>query len=147
MTRRTIGTVLASLLLFAACGSESSSESEPAEATGTTATTATTSTVPEVVPEPTQAPAEAPAPTEPPAVEALMPNVVCMNLQDAQDLIQEAGVFFSRSVDASGDDRNQWIDSNWLVLSQEPEPGTPIEELEALLAVVKYGEPGSEGCG
>jgi hypothetical protein len=31
-----------------------------------------------------------------------MPDVVCHNLQDALDEIQEAGVFFSRSEDATG---------------------------------------------
>lgn len=75
-----------------------------------------------------------------------MPNVTCTNLQDAQDLIQEAGVFFSRSEDASGQGRHQIRDSNWVVLSQDPPPGTPIDEFEAVLAVVKYGEPGSEVC-
>ena len=37
---------------------------------------------------------------------------MCMNLQDAQDLIQEQGVFLSRSQDATGGGRSQVIDSN-----------------------------------
>ncbi|MBJ8348371.1 PASTA domain-containing protein [Antrihabitans sp. YC2-6] len=69
-----------------------------------------------------------------------MPNVVCMNLQDAQDLIQESGVFYSRSFDATGDGRNQIIDSNWLVVSQNIPPGTPFDEGDANLGAVKYGE-------
>ena len=70
-----------------------------------------------------------------------MPDVVCMNLQDAQDTIQDAGVFFSRSEDATGQGRNQILDRNWQVVSQTPAPGTPIGELEAVLSVVQYGEP------
>jgi hypothetical protein len=84
------------------------------------------------------------APTEGEATtsdEPVMPDVVCMNLQDAQDTIQEAGVFFSRSDDATGEGRHQLIDSNWQVVAQTPAPGTPISEFEAVLDVVKYGEP------
>jgi hypothetical protein len=72
---------------------------------------------------------------------AVMPDVVCMNLQDAQDTIQTTGVFFSRSRDATGEGRHQIIDSNWQVVAQTPAPGTPIGEFEAVLDVVKYGEP------
>lgn len=71
-----------------------------------------------------------------------MPSVTCMNLQDAQDLIQAAGVFFSRSVDATGADRMQVLDRNWVVVSQTPASGEPIGEGEAVLSVVKIGEPG-----
>jgi beta-lactam-binding protein with PASTA domain len=74
-----------------------------------------------------------------------MPNVVCMNLQDAQDTIQAAGVFFSRSKDATGKGRMQVLDRNWIVVAQAPAPGSLIGEGEAVLSVVKIGEPSS--CG
>lgn len=70
-----------------------------------------------------------------------MPNVVCMSLQVAQDTIQAAGVYFSRSEDATGAARFQVLDSNWIVVGQTPEPGTLIEETEAVLSAVKVGEP------
>ena len=70
----------------------------------------------------------------------LMPDVICMNLQDAQDEIQDHGVFFSGSVDATGQGRSQVIDSNWVVVDQSPGPGSPIGEGDAELSVVKYGE-------
>jgi beta-lactam-binding protein with PASTA domain len=102
---------------------------------------------------PTAAPTAPPAATDPPQTttndtllggeqpeDSLMPNVVCMNLQDAQNEIQNNGVFFSRSEDATGQGRNQINDSNWQVVGQTPEPGLPIGEGEALLFVVKYGE-------
>lgn len=70
-----------------------------------------------------------------------MPNVVCMNLQDAQNAIQAAGVFFSRSEDASGRGRSQMVDSNWIVVGQTPSAGAEFTEGEAMLSAVKIGEP------
>ena len=83
----------------------------------------------------------APAAAEPATPQALMPDVICMNLQDAQDRIQDAGVWLSLSQDATGEDRMQVMDSNWEVVAQFPAPGTPIGEGDAMLDVVKYGEP------
>ena len=70
----------------------------------------------------------------------LMPNVLCMNLQEAQDEIQDHGVFYSRSEDATGGGRMQLNDSNWQVVAQFPDPGNPIGEGDANLSVVKFGE-------
>ena len=70
-----------------------------------------------------------------------MPAVVCMNLQTAQDRIQAAGVFLSRSKDASGAGRRQILDRDWIVVSQTPQPGVLIGENEAVLSVVKTFEP------
>jgi hypothetical protein len=70
----------------------------------------------------------------------LMPSLICMNLQDAQDEIQDHGVFFSGSVDATGQGRSQIVDSNWVVVGQSPAAGSPIGEGDAELSVVKYGE-------
>lgn len=75
------------------------------------------------------------------AADAVMPNVVCMNLQEAQDTIQQAGVFFSRSKDASGQGRRQVFDRNWIVVAQTPEAGSTVGEAEAVLSAVKIGEP------
>ena len=76
----------------------------------------------------------------------LMPDVLCMNLQEAQDEIQDRGVLFSRSEDASGRNRMQINDSNWIVVKQSPAPGTKITEGDALLSVVKIGEPTNGVC-
>ena len=76
----------------------------------------------------------------------LMPNVLCMNLQEAQDEIQDHGVFFSRSQDASGQDRFQMNDSNWIVIDQSPSAGTRIGEGDAMLSVVKIGESTGGAC-
>ena len=75
-----------------------------------------------------------------------MPNVLCMTLQQAQDEIQDHGVFYSRSRDASGRGRSQWIDSNWIVVAQSPKPGKAITEGSALLSAVKIGESTGGVC-
>lgn len=69
-----------------------------------------------------------------------MPDVICMDLQSAQDLIQDQGIFFSKSEDASGQGRRQIIDTNWVVVSQNIEVGAPINEGEVILAVLKEDE-------
>jgi len=87
----------------------------------------------------------APPPTAAPTTveygEGIMPDVVCMNLQAAQDEIQTHGVFFSRSKDATGKGRRQILDRNWTVVAQSPAPGEPIGEGDAVLSVVKNDEP------
>lgn len=91
---------------------------------------------------PTQA--APPSPTSPvETTPAIMPAVVCMNLQAAQDLIQEHGVFYSRSEDATGQGRMQINDRNWIVVAQDPAPGAPITEGDAVLSVVQLDEPNS----
>lgn len=111
-------------------------------------TESTTRTSATPAPAPVSAPPAAPAPLVPPpsagpgATQASMPNVTCMNLQTAQDTIQETGVHYSRSEDATGRGRLQVSDRNWVVVAQRPAVGTPIGEGDAVLSVVKHGEPG-----
>lgn len=75
---------------------------------------------------------------------AAMPNVVCMDLQAAQNVIQAAGVFYSRSVDATGEGRAQVRDRNWIVVAQTPSAGALVGEGDAVLSVVRESEP--SGC-
>jgi hypothetical protein len=134
--------------IIAACGSadEPSAPSAASPTSSTTATVATTTTSTTMVPPAALAPEPAivpPVAVTPEAIAApvLMPPVVCMNLQTAQNLIQDAGVFFSRSEDATGAGRAQINDSNWIVVDQIPGVGVPIEEGDAVLSVVKIDEP------
>lgn len=152
--------VIASLLSGCATGSsDSNAELDEAnqriadlEAEASTSTTAApeseapvTTAAPTTAAPTTAAPTTQPPETAPPttaAPEALMPDVVCMNLQDAQDFIQsETGVFLSLSEDATGQGRNQVMDSNWVVVDQRPAVGTPIGEGDAVLSAVKIDEP------
>ena len=75
------------------------------------------------------------------ATEIVMPDVVGMNLQDAQDLLQSMGSYFMDQEDASGDDRLQIDDSNWNVCKQDPEPGETLSLVDVVtLASVKVDE-------
>ncbi|WP_083871417.1 MULTISPECIES: PASTA domain-containing protein [Nocardia] len=122
-----------------ACGATETTTTQPTIADTKTTVPVPTTTPPTQTPQ-AQAPSSAPAATQ--AVTVPMPNVVCMNLQAAQDLIQKAGVFFSRSKDATGAGRMQILDRNWVVVAQTPAAGVPIGEGDAVLSVVKKGEPG-----
>ncbi|HEY9314301.1 PASTA domain-containing protein [Williamsia sp.] len=144
--------MLFALASVAGCADDDTDQSAPATTSAVATATAAPSTVTveaptTVVPAQASTPAVTPAETAttPAAVSGgIMPAVVCMNLQAAQNLIQENGVFFSRSDDASGEGRSQIIDSNWVVVGQTPEAGTPITEGEPVLSVVKIGE--TSGC-
>lgn len=77
----------------------------------------------------------------------VMPDVVCMELQAAQDTLQEAGFYLLSSKDALGD-RHQILDRDWVVIGQSATPGKVALPLaKVTLTVVKYGEPtGDSGC-
>lgn len=132
--------VLVGFIGIVASGGWQHSESAVAATSSTTSRTAVYRTT---VPTPglTTSVRAAPTATREPVLVS-MPLVLCMNLQAAQDRIQQAGVFYSRSVDATGRGRMQVLDRSWVVVGQTPEPGTLIGEGDAVLSVVKYGEPG-----
>jgi hypothetical protein len=114
---------------LSSCGGGGSSAA--VEATTTTTQKSTTTLAPTTTVAPT---------TQAPKAPSIMPDVVGMNLQAAQDLIQTTGVFFSKSVDCTGRDRMQILDRDWQVVSQTPAPGAAFGEDEAVLGVVKLGE-------
>lgn len=70
-----------------------------------------------------QAPAAAPG-------QWVMPDLTGQNLQAAQNQIQAmtgGQIFFTTSHDAAGRGRNQVVDDNWKVCSQNVAPGAPID--------------------
>ncbi len=77
-----------------------------------------------------------------------VPNVVCMNLQNAQDTLRESGFLNLRSQDGTGQARYQVLDRDWVVIGQSVKAGTkPGFTTRIVLSVVKYGEPtGKSGC-
>ena len=71
----------------------------------------------------------------------VMPSVVGMVLQDAQNLLQSQGSYLMDQVDASGAGRIQFFDSNWRVCSQEPLAGSPLSTIDVVtLGAVKLDE-------
>lgn len=78
----------------------------------------------------------------------VVPKVVCLDLQSAQEAMREAGFFLVLAKDGLGQKRYPLVDRNWVVVGQSAAPGsTPEETAKIELTVVKYGEPtGSSGC-
>jgi hypothetical protein len=105
VTQRWWAAGLAGFLLVA-CGAPGPADSKP---TATSATTATT----------TQSPAPPPS-----AQTGVVPNVVGLNHQLAQDTMQAAGFYFLTEEDATGQGRLLINDRNWVVVSQAPAAGT-----------------------
>lgn len=67
----------------------------------------------------------------------VMPKVVGMNLQLAQDLLESKGSYLIDQVDYKGLNRFQVLDSNWKVCTQSPSAGkkVPISTVVALACV------------
>jgi beta-lactam-binding protein with PASTA domain len=76
-----------------------------------------------------------------PREDFVMPRLVGMNLQDAQDTLQALDSYILTQTDATGMERFQVIDSGWKVCYQRPVAGTttPLEEMVDL-GVVKLDE-------
>ncbi len=66
-----------------------------------------------------------------------VPDGVGMNYQDAQDLWRSQGLVVLPAEDATGANRMPMIDSGWVVLGQDPKPGTPAKDGDSITAVVK----------
>lgn len=92
-------------------------------------------------------PTDSSAGQDPPA-KGVVPNVVCLDLQKAQDTLQAAGFPLLGSEDATGQGRQQLADRNWVVVSQSAPAGSrPDVKVKITLGAVKFGEPtGGSGC-
>ena len=100
------------------------------------------------IPDPGTGQPTSPANDEPPAIVTpsdpatpVMPSVVGMVLQDAQDVLQSQGSYLMDQADASGEGRLQFFDSNWRVCSQQPSAGSPLSSMDIVtLSSVKLDE-------
>lgn len=71
----------------------------------------------------------------------VMPDLIGMNLQDAQDQLQGLGSYVLDQEDALGYDRTQILDSDWTVCRQSPDPGTTAPlDVTVTLWSAKIGE-------
>lgn len=115
----TLGLLLSAGLALAGCGG-----GEP-DASGAPATVTQTVEAPAPVPAPVPAPATQTPSAAAPTVDFLMPNMVGMNLQVAQNTMQANGVMYSVSHDLLGI-RNQVLDGNWQVCNQSIPAGQQV---------------------
>ncbi len=75
------------------------------------------------------------------SVTGTLPDLRGKDLQAAQDAAQAAGFFLLTSSDATGQDRMQILDRNWVVCSQTPGPGKHPTSTTVNFDSVKDGEP------
>jgi hypothetical protein len=101
-----------SLLLVTACGGTGVAGTQPTE----TVTATQTVTVPQSSVEPSA--------VRPSVQVGVVPNVVGLNHQLAQDTLQAAGFYYLTEQDATGQGRLLINDRNWVVVSQQPAGGT-----------------------
>ncbi|TDU89788.1 hypothetical protein EV138_3364 [Kribbella voronezhensis] len=88
----------------------------------------------------TPPPPTTPTPT-PTGASGVVPNVVGVNHQLAQDTLQAAGFFYLTEEDATGKGRLLINDRNWVVVSQIPTGGTrTLLTTKILLRSKKIGE-------
>jgi hypothetical protein len=128
--RRAHLTHFAALLLLAvplgACGGEEGGGEalEPITVTQTTAAPAPQETV--TVVETTAAPPPQPVPEPAGTDQIIVPDVVGLDHQLAQDTMQAAGLYALAEEDATGQGRLLLWDRNWTVVSQDPPAGTNV---------------------
>jgi PASTA domain len=125
--------VVAGLLLLGAISNAVDGDQKDPAASSSVATSSSASTpsiaaptTPAEEPQAIAPPATA-APTTPaaPVVDFPMPDLVGLDLQTAQNLVQDNGVWLSVSHDLRGS-RNQVLDSNWIVCDQNVPPGQRV---------------------
>ena len=88
------------------------------------------------------APDDAPG-FETPAKPDVVPDIVCMDLQLAQDKAQAAGFYRVAVDDASGRRRRQGNDQDWVVVAQSPPAGTRTSNARVVVRVLAYGDRGA----
>ncbi|MDX3001831.1 PASTA domain-containing protein [Kribbella solani] len=134
MTRASIVIVLttAPLLLLSACGTATPTTQPTATATATVTAPQSTTTQPSAVP---------PSAARPSVQAGVVPNVVGLNHQLAQDTMQAAGFYYLTEQDATGQGRLLINDRNWVVVSQSPAGGTKAAaDTKIVLRSKKIGE-------
>lgn len=125
--------VVGGLLVLGAISNAVGGDEEDPAASSSVATSSSASTpsiaaptTPAEEPQAIAPPATA-APTTPaaPVVDFPMPDLVGLDLQTAQNLVQDNGVWLSVSHDLRGS-RNQVLDSNWIVCDQSIPAGQRV---------------------
>jgi hypothetical protein len=132
------GGVFLALLVVAAIAAPSGSPTGASTAAaGPPSASPTTAASAGAIPPTSAATATAAAPAAP--AMAIVPNVVGIDLQTAQETLFPP--LRSTSIDATGQGRHQVIDANWTVVRQEPAAGVQVLVLTDIkLYVVKAGE-------
>jgi beta-lactam-binding protein with PASTA domain len=122
--KKTIAFATLAVLLLAGCGGDSDKETS----NGSVEKKTNSDTEQNAPVEPQPDAAENP----PAAATIVVPDVVGMDLQMAQDTLQAAGLYALTSHDATGQDRAQLVDRNWQVTEQSPAAGTKVDAAQTI---------------
>lgn len=106
------------------------------------ASTPTTTAAPAPASEPAEATTAPSTLVEPaPGAEIVVPNVIGMDHQLAQDTMQSVGLYLLDEMDGSGQGRSLLWDRNWTVVEQQPVAGTVVtSDTRVTLVSVKDDE-------
>jgi hypothetical protein len=130
-------TVVALFVVLTGCGSDDTVQTVTSERT-VVEKAPPAETVTETI---ESKPASKPKPKPAAANRISVPDVVGMTHQYAQDEMQAAGLYNLDERDATGQDRVLLWDRNWVVVSQDPAPGTQVDENATItLSSKKEGE-------
>jgi hypothetical protein len=136
----TRGAVVVGLALISltACGSPGTAASRPTATVTVTQTVTATPPTSSAVP---SASSVVPSAVRPSVQAGVVPNVVGLNHQLAQDTMQAAGFYYLTEEDATGQGRLLINDRNWVVVSQQPAGGTKAApDTKIILRSKKIGE-------
>jgi len=137
LPRACFATVMTATVLAAAACAASDTSPEPAPAATATAAPTPSAAVASAGAASTK-PATSKATTQPPkAAKIEVPRGVGLDYQSAQDLWRAAGLHVAPAEDATGANRIPVIDSNWIVVSQDPKAGSMVEAGSLITATVK----------
>ncbi|MGV9773338.1 PASTA domain-containing protein [Streptosporangium sp. NPDC003464] len=141
ITVRTARHFIAAVFVTALAGCSTGAGSAAPAATVTTTRPAPAETTRKPITQEDKQEDKEPTPAVKKAVKKTLPNVVGMNLQKGQDTMQAAGFYVLNDKDATGQNRLQIFDRNWVVTRQTPAAGrkVPIDTLVTLYAK-KIGE-------
>lgn len=127
------------LFLLTACGGAGAGGAQPTVTATATVTATTTVTATPTVSAPVGS--AQPSAARPSVQAGVVPNVVGLNHQLAQDTMQAAGFYFLTEEDATGQGRLLINDRNWVVVSQQPAGGTHAPaDTKIILRSKKIGE-------
>jgi FlaG/FlaF family flagellin (archaellin) len=125
---------LAATLTLAACGS---SETKTVVTVIKEAAPAATSDSTSDAPDSSSSVSEADSSSDSSSTKITVPDVVGMDHQDAQNKMQDVGLYNLDEEDATGQGRMLIIDHNWEVVRQKPAAGSKVSEDTTILLISK----------
>jgi hypothetical protein len=120
--------------MLVGCGNAPAQPARPEVSTPAPTTEGGSASTPAGTPE---QPTAGASPAPPANATIVVPDGVGKDYQTAQDIWRAAGLHVAPAHDATGANRLPVIDSNWVVLAQDPKAGTRVDKGSFIKATVK----------